>query len=189
MPRCDTGTIGAPTPPPTVEDPACRSNGSSGTRRRPMPTSSSCRPSWAPPSDAARRVTDLTRLSGHEQAHLLRSGDVSSRELASAHLDVAERQNPALNAWLSIDRDRATTEADAVDVKLAAARLTGRAAVDSLHPLFGLPVALKDLVSLAGGQCTAGSKILDGYVAPYDAHITERLRAVSAVVLGKTNMD
>ncbi|TMC63665.1 MAG: Asp-tRNA(Asn)/Glu-tRNA(Gln) amidotransferase subunit GatA, partial [Chloroflexi bacterium] len=134
-------------------------------------------------------MTDLTRLSGHEQAHLLRSGDVSSRELASAHLDVAERQNPALNAWLSIDRDRATTEADAVDVKLAAARLTGRAAVDSLHPLFGLPVALKDLVSLAGGQCTAGSKILDGYVAPYDAHITEQLRAVSAVVLGKTNMD
>jgi aspartyl-tRNA(Asn)/glutamyl-tRNA(Gln) amidotransferase subunit A len=134
-------------------------------------------------------MTDLTRLSGHEQAGLLRTGDVSSRELASAHLDAAERQNRALNAWLSIDRDRAIAEADAADANLGKARGKGPAALNALHPLFGLPVALKDLVSLAGGQCTAGSKILDGYVAPYDAHITERLRAVSAVVLGKTNMD
>ncbi|HJW23166.1 MAG TPA: Asp-tRNA(Asn)/Glu-tRNA(Gln) amidotransferase subunit GatA, partial [Candidatus Limnocylindrales bacterium] len=52
-----------------------------------------------------------------------------------------------------------------------------------------LPVGLKDLVSVAGGQCTAGSRILEGYVAPYDAHITERLRGAGAVILGKTNMD
>jgi aspartyl-tRNA(Asn)/glutamyl-tRNA(Gln) amidotransferase subunit A len=134
-------------------------------------------------------MTDLTRLSGHEQARLLRTGETSSRELASAHLDVAERQNRALNAWLTIDRDRAIAEADAADAGLAEARRAGPSAVDALHPLFGLPVALKDLVSLAGGQCTAGSKILDGYLAPYDAHITERLRDASAVVLGKTNMD
>jgi aspartyl-tRNA(Asn)/glutamyl-tRNA(Gln) amidotransferase subunit A len=134
-------------------------------------------------------MTDLTRLSGHEQAGLLRTGEVSARELASAHLDAAERQNRALNAWLSIDRDRASAEADAADAKLGKARRDGGAGLAELHPLFGLPVALKDLVSLAGGQCTAGSKILDGYVAPYDAHITERLGAVSAVVLGKTNMD
>jgi aspartyl-tRNA(Asn)/glutamyl-tRNA(Gln) amidotransferase subunit A len=134
-------------------------------------------------------VTDLTRLSGHEQGRLVRSGEVSSRELASAHLDVAERQNRALNAWLSIDRDRALAEADVADARLGEARRKGAAAVDALHPLVGLPVALKDLISLAGGQCTAGSKILGGYLAPYDAHITERLRGMSAVVLGKTNMD
>jgi len=57
------------------------------------------------------------------------------------------------------------------------------------HPLLGIPVALKDLISVRGGQCTAGSRILEGYVAPFDAHITERLRAVGAVMLGKTNMD
>ena len=62
-------------------------------------------------------------------------------------------------------------------------------AVDALHPLLGIPVALKDLVSVTGGQCTAGSRILEGYRAPYDAHITERLRDVGAVILGKTNMD
>ena len=52
-----------------------------------------------------------------------------------------------------------------------------------------MPVALKDLVSVAGGQATAGSRILEGYRSPYDAHITERLREAGAVILGKTNMD
>jgi aspartyl-tRNA(Asn)/glutamyl-tRNA(Gln) amidotransferase subunit A len=119
----------------------------------------------------------------------LRAGDVSARELATAHLDTAERENAALNAWLSIDRERALAEADAADARLAAARAAGADALAAEHPLLGVPVALKDLVTLRGGQCTAGSRILEGYRAPYDAHITERLHAVGAVILGKTNMD
>jgi len=134
-------------------------------------------------------MTDPTRLFGHEMAARLRAGDVSSRELTGAHLASAERQNHALNAWLTIDRDRALAEADAADARLAEARVAGPAALAALHPLLGLPVALKDLVSVKGGQCTAGSRILEGYVAPYDAHVTERLRAAGAVILGKTNMD
>ena len=134
-------------------------------------------------------MTDLTRLLAHEMAALLRSGEVSSRELTEAHLAAAERDNRALNAWLTIDRERALAEADAADARLAAARSDGPAALDLLRPLLGIPVALKDLVSLAGGQCTAGSRILEGYRAPYDAHITERLREAGAVILGKTNMD
>ena len=134
-------------------------------------------------------MTDPTRLLAHEMAALLRSGDVSSRELTEAHLAAAERDNGALNAWLSIDRERALAEADAADARLAAARSDPAHALDLLRPLLGVPVALKDLVSLAGGQCTAGSRILEGYRAPYDAHITERLREVGAVILGKTNMD
>jgi aspartyl-tRNA(Asn)/glutamyl-tRNA(Gln) amidotransferase subunit A len=134
-------------------------------------------------------LTDLTRLLAHEMAALLRTGEVSSRELTEAHLAAAERDNHALNVWLTIDRDRALGEADAADARLAAARADAGAALDRLRPLLGIPVALKDLVSVAGGQCTAGSRILEGYRAPYDAHITERLRAAGAVVLGKTNMD
>jgi len=134
-------------------------------------------------------VTDLTRLTAHEMAARLRAGDVSARELAIAHLDAAERDDHGLHAWLSIDRDRALAEADAADDRLAAARTDPDRAGDRLRPLLGIPVALKDLVSLAGGQCTAGSRILTGYRAPYDAHITERLRAAGAVILGKTNMD
>ncbi len=132
---------------------------------------------------------DLTRLHAHEMAGALRAGDVGARELAEAHLAVAEAGNPALNAWLSIDRERALAEADVADARLAAARAKGAAALEALHPLLGVPVGLKDLVSVRGGQCTAGSRILEGYLAPYDAHITERLRDTGAVILGKTNMD
>jgi aspartyl-tRNA(Asn)/glutamyl-tRNA(Gln) amidotransferase subunit A len=132
-------------------------------------------------------VTELTRLHGHHMAALLQRGEVSSRELTEAHLDLAKRQNLGLHAWLSIDRERALAEADRADARLRDAR-EGRA-VEQLHPMLGIPVALKDLVSVAGGRCTAGSRILDGYRAPYDAHITERLRDVGAVILGKTNMD
>ncbi len=134
-------------------------------------------------------MTDPTRLYAHELAALLRTGEASAREATTAALDAAERGNRALNAWLSIDRERALAEADAADARLAAARRDGSAAVEALHPLLGVPVALKDLVSVKGGQCTAGSRILDGYRAPYDAHITERLRDVGAVIVGKTNMD
>jgi aspartyl-tRNA(Asn)/glutamyl-tRNA(Gln) amidotransferase subunit A len=134
-------------------------------------------------------MTDLTRLHAHEMADRLRSGEVSARELAVAHLDLAERQNDGLNAWLAFDRDGALAQADAADARLVAARAGGAAALDALHPLAGIPVALKDLVSVQGGQCTAGSRILEGYRSPYDAHITERLRDVGAVILGKTNMD
>jgi aspartyl-tRNA(Asn)/glutamyl-tRNA(Gln) amidotransferase subunit A len=126
---------------------------------------------------------------GHELAARIRAGETTSREVVSAALDVAERQNHALNAWLSIDRESALAQADAADQRIAAARGEGSDALAALHPLAGLPVALKDLVSVEGGQCTAGSRILEGYVAPYDAHITDRLRAVGAVILGKTNMD
>ncbi|HEY8439286.1 MAG TPA: Asp-tRNA(Asn)/Glu-tRNA(Gln) amidotransferase subunit GatA [Candidatus Limnocylindrales bacterium] len=128
-------------------------------------------------------TADLTRLTAREMAARLRAGDLSARELAIAHLDAAEAGNHALNAWLSIDRDDALAGADAADE-----RLRRRDEADD-HPLLGIPVALKDLISVRGRQCTAGSRILEGYVAPYDAHITERLRAVGAVLLGKTNMD
>ncbi len=134
-------------------------------------------------------MTDLTRLTALQQAGLLRSGEVSSRELAATHLDAAQRQNHALNAWLVIDRRGALEQADAADARIAAARAEGPAALDALHPLAGVPIALKDLVSVRGGQATAGSKILEGYRAPYDAHITGRLKDAGAVILGKTNMD
>jgi len=132
---------------------------------------------------------ELTRLHAHEMAARLRTGELSSRELAGAHLALAEAQDRGLHAWLTIDRASALEAADAADARFAAARAEGTAAIDALPPLLGVPVALKDLVSVAGGQATAGSRILEGYRAPYDAHITERLRDAGAVIVGKTNMD
>jgi aspartyl-tRNA(Asn)/glutamyl-tRNA(Gln) amidotransferase subunit A len=134
-------------------------------------------------------MTELTRLAAWEMADRLRAGEVSSSELVRSHLDLAERQNRALNAWLTIDRDGALAAAGRADTALADARRKGPAALAALPPLHGIPVGLKDLISVEGGQCTAGSQILVGYRAPFDAHVTERLRAAGAVILGKTNMD
>ncbi len=133
--------------------------------------------------------TRLTRLTAAAMSDRLRAGDLSSRDLVEAHLALAERENPALNAWLVIDRAGALAAADEADARLVVARGEGATALAALHPLCGVPVGLKDLVSVRGGQCTAGSRILAGYIAPYDAHITERLRDAGAVVLGKLNMD
>jgi aspartyl-tRNA(Asn)/glutamyl-tRNA(Gln) amidotransferase subunit A len=131
----------------------------------------------------------LTRLTAATMSDRLRAGELSSRELVEAHLALAERENPALNAWLVIDAAGARAAADDADARLAVARAEGAAALTVLHPLCGVPVGLKDLVSVRGGQCTAGSKILAGYISPYDAHVTERLRDAGAVILGKLNMD
>jgi aspartyl-tRNA(Asn)/glutamyl-tRNA(Gln) amidotransferase subunit A len=132
---------------------------------------------------------DLTTLAAHEMATHLRAGDVSSRELAAAHLERIHRTDRALHAWLFVDDETALEQAAAADARLAAARAAGTPAVDALPTMLGIPLALKDLVSVEGVQCTAGSRILEGYRAPYDAHVTERLRDAGAVILGKTNMD
>src|SRR5450759_1638147 len=134
-------------------------------------------------------MADLTRLHAHAMAALLRSGEISSRALTEAHLDVAERQNHALNVWLAIYRADALAQADAADARIAEARRAGASSLAQLHPLCGVPVALKDLVSVKGGQATAGSKILKGYIAPFDSTVTARLRQAGSVILGKTNMD
>ena len=94
----------------------------------------------------------LTRLAAHEMAVLLRAGEISSRELTAAHLATAETGNRALNAWLVIDHDGALAAADAADARLAAGRAGGTAALAALHPLCGVPVGLKDLITQRGAQ-------------------------------------
>ena len=108
----------------------------------------------------------ITRRTGHELAAGLRAGEYTSAELTEVHLAAAERDNRGLHAWLTIDRAFALRQAETADAALAAARRSGPAALSALPPLHGLPVALKDLVSVEGGQCTAGSRILEGYRAP-----------------------
>ncbi len=134
-------------------------------------------------------TTDLTRLHAHEMAAGLRRGDFSAHDLAAAHLDRIEATDKPLHAWVWWNRGQALAEADAADDRFALAREEGAAAVAALTPLLGIPVGLKDLVLTRGDRATAGSRILDGYVSPYDAHISENLKAAGAVLPGKTNMD
>jgi aspartyl-tRNA(Asn)/glutamyl-tRNA(Gln) amidotransferase subunit A len=126
-------------------------------------------------------ASELTRLHAHEMATGLRRADFSAVELLEAHLALIGSQDHALNAWASVDREGARAAAHAADQRL---RLR-----DTTAPLLGIPVGLKDLVVTRGRPSTAGSRILDGFVGPYDAHIAERLSDAGAVVVGKTNMD
>jgi aspartyl-tRNA(Asn)/glutamyl-tRNA(Gln) amidotransferase subunit A len=129
----------------------------------------------------------LTRLRAHEMAAGLRAGDFGARELLQAHLDLISSQDGPLHAWLHIDAEGAAARAVEAESRFAAARRSGD--VVELPPLLGIPVALKDLVLVRGQPATAGSRILEGFVSPYDAHITERLREAGAVLIGRTNMD
>ena len=129
-------------------------------------------------------ITDLTRLTARAMAAGLCAGDFSAVELATAHLDWMDRTDHALHAWVWWDRDLALSHARAADERFAQA--TDRS---MLPALLGVPVALKDLVLTRGDAATAGSAILKGYVSPYDAHISEKLKAAGAVLPGKTNMD
>jgi aspartyl-tRNA(Asn)/glutamyl-tRNA(Gln) amidotransferase subunit A len=134
-------------------------------------------------------TTDLTRLHAHEMGSLLRSGEVSAVELLGAHQARIDRAGRALNAWQSLDPAGALRSAEAADRRFAEARRSGPEMLEALPALLGVPVALKDLVVTKGRPSTAGSRILEGYVGAYDAHIAEGLADAGAVIVGKTNMD
>jgi amidase len=112
------------------------------------------------------------------QARLVRSGDVSSRELVEALLERIERLDPQLNAFRSVYRERALTEADQ-----AQARLKG----GDERPLLGVPVAIKDNTDVAGDVTTHGTSAYGG-PAHEDAEVVRRVRAAGAIVIGKTNV-
>jgi aspartyl-tRNA(Asn)/glutamyl-tRNA(Gln) amidotransferase subunit A len=118
------------------------------------------------PDLPARNVTELRTL--------LRSRQVSPREVVEALRDRIAEIDPQIGAYLSVDAEAALAQAETVDVNL---------------PLGGVPIALKDIISVAGRPCTCGSKILRNYRATYDATVVERLKAAGAIVFGKTNMD
>jgi len=106
---------------------------------------------------------------------------VSAVELATLFLDRIERLNPALNAFISTDRERTLAQARAADQILSVDRGT--------MPLAGIPLAHKDIFCARGWRTTCGSKILADFVAPYDAQVVEKLAAAGMVTLGKLNMD
>jgi aspartyl-tRNA(Asn)/glutamyl-tRNA(Gln) amidotransferase subunit A len=130
-------------------------------------------------------MTDLIRLTAAETAAKVATGEVSAVEVAQAHLDrIAEvdgGEHGGVHAFLHVDTDGALAAAKAIDGK--------RAAGEELGPLAGVPLAMKDVVVTRGLPTTSGSKILQGWIPPYDATITTRIKDAGIVMLGKTNMD
>ena len=117
---------------------------------------------------------DLPALHIADLQALLRQRQVSPREVLEALRDRIASVDPEIEAYLSIDYDAAVREAEQVDVEL---------------PLGGIPIAMKDIINVAGQPCTCASRILANYKAPYDATVVRKLRAAGAIPFGKTNMD
>ncbi|KFF31573.1 Asp-tRNA(Asn)/Glu-tRNA(Gln) amidotransferase subunit GatA [Bifidobacterium bombi] len=126
---------------------------------------------------------DLLRLSAAQMASRLRAKEISSRELVDAHLNVIDAAEPGLHAFLKVSADEARAQADEFDKKNIAGE------VGSLPELAGVPIAIKDMIVTKGIETTAASKILEGWVPPYDATVIEKLKAAGMPILGKTNLD
>jgi aspartyl-tRNA(Asn)/glutamyl-tRNA(Gln) amidotransferase subunit A len=128
-------------------------------------------------SAADTTTTDLTLM---EAAGLVAGRELSSLELVDACLEQIERTNEVLRAYISVYEDGAREVARAADAMLRAGH--------SLGPLHGVPIALKDNISVKGLLTTAGSKVLADWVPDEDATVTARLKGAGAVIIGKTNM-
>ena len=124
---------------------------------------------------------DLVHQDASVLGRAIATGEVSSRQVTQAHLDRIAQVDGEVHAFLHVDTDAALATADRVDAK--------RAAGEPLGPLAGVPLALKDVLTMKGVPTTCGSRVLEGWRPPYDSTVVGRLRAADIVILGKTNMD
>ncbi|HEY0888861.1 MAG TPA: Asp-tRNA(Asn)/Glu-tRNA(Gln) amidotransferase subunit GatA [Nocardioides sp.] len=130
-------------------------------------------------------MSGVIRKTAAELADALATGEVTSVELTQAHLDriaaVDGSADAGVHAFLHVDAEGALEQAAASDAR--------RAAGQPLHALDGVPIAVKDVLATKGMPTTCGSKILEGWLPPYDATVVAKLRAAGLPILGKTNMD
>ena len=123
---------------------------------------------------------DLKGMTAHGAHKLLHSGDISSVELTEAFLDRTNSIEPSVKSFVTVTPERALEQARAADKRIA----SGNGA-----PLTGIPMQLKDNMATRGIVTTCSSRILEGFVPPYDATVTSRLYAEGAVLVGKGNLD
>nr|WP_026155009.1 Asp-tRNA(Asn)/Glu-tRNA(Gln) amidotransferase subunit GatA [Thiolinea disciformis] len=123
----------------------------------------------------------MTQLSLKDLSDGLQAGRFSVMEITDAWLARIEKFNPLLNSFITVLADGARTQAQQIDNQIRKGELT--------HTLAGVPYALKDLFCTDGVLTSCGSKMLHNFVAPYDAHVTTKLKQAGAVLLGKNNMD
>src|SRR3989344_4455009 len=123
---------------------------------------------------------DISKLTIAEARRALDAKEYSALELTNAYLDAIREKDGEIHAYLEVWEDNALAEAKAADAMIT----TGKS-----QPLTGIPLALKDNLLVEGRVASSASKILENYVAAYDATVIAKLKAQGAVFLGRTNMD
>jgi len=124
---------------------------------------------------------ELKNLTIKEIHDSLLKKEFSAFELCKIHLEKIKKEDKKFQAFLSVSEDLAISQAKEIDEMISQGRETSI--------LAGIPLAVKDNILVENIKCTAGSKILENYVAPYDATVIKKLKEIGAVILGKTNMD
>jgi aspartyl-tRNA(Asn)/glutamyl-tRNA(Gln) amidotransferase subunit A len=117
---------------------------------------------------------DIARLTIAQARRMMKGGELSPVGLLESVNAAIEKTDPEIGGYLSRDFARAKTAAEKADINL---------------PLGGIPIAIKDVINVEGEPCTCSSKILQGYISPYDATVIAKLRAAGAIPFGRTNMD
>src|SRR5688572_21591067 len=123
-------------------------------------------------------MTQWTHLSARQMAARIRDESITAVDLLEAHLDQIDRWNPKLNAFVTIDKDRARRQARQADDAVK----TGR----QLGPLHGVPLTIKSSIDVAGLLCETGTRLRQGHIAATDAPVVSRLKSAGAIVLGNT---
>lgn len=113
-------------------------------------------------------------------SQMLAKKEVSSVEMTQTFLARIKQYNPAINAYITVDEDKSIQQAKAADAMIA---------VGAAQPLTGIPIAQKDIFCAKDWRTTCGSRMLENFIAPYDAHVIQQFNTIGAVNLGKTNMD
>src|SRR4051795_9362818 len=125
-------------------------------------------------------MADMTTKSATELAAAIRAKELGSRELLESFVDRIERLNPAINAVVTLDVERAHKAADRADAATARG--------ESFGPLHGLPITIKDAIATEGIRSTGGAVELTDHIPTADATAVAKLRAAGAIVFGKTNL-
>lgn len=124
---------------------------------------------------------ELIKLTAHELKDMIKNKDVKVEEVVSSYIDRIEKVDEKLGAYLYVGKEEAIESARKLDKRIESG--------EKLGELAGVPVSIKDNINVKGMQVTCASKILEGYIAPYDAHVIEKIKENEGVILGKLNMD